>query len=417
MSVPPLPDRSTTAASTTFYLPRPVPRHRAVTTSPAGGIGRYQVTGYLGSGTFLVYRAYDDLEGRQVAIKIDRAPAQAASSCRWPRPRSSADHPRIVKFYDYVPDAGERRRRAGDNDGDGFIVMEYIEVGPWRGCSRTTPCPPRLARIVAQVTDAHHAHTQRPGLIHRDLKLQTSSSTFERAARLRLRPGRRRGRPVVPAGRGPETLLYMAPEQVRGEIHRLDGGRGHLGPGRHPLPGLTGGHPFPHRKDHSVFEEHPPPRPQASPHVRRDRPGAGAICLRCLIPDVRRYLTAADLAADLMATIDRRPAGPRPAPDRAPGAAVGVEDARSFLMMLRAAGRDGLPETIRFWEMRRGVRGDLAFPVGLLYGPSGGESSFVRARACSLGSTGLSADHHRGYPSRDRGEVLTAATLALARDR
>ena len=56
-------------------------------------------------------------------------------------------------------------------------------------------------------------------------------------------------------------------------------------------------------------------------------------------------------------------------------------DTEFFLALLPGPrGRDGLPESIRFWKARVEDRRDGAFRVGLLYGPSGGgKSSLVRA--------------------------------------
>lgn len=390
MSGLPLPcDRSTTAASTTFHFSRDrSPEQGGLATHPLPEmIGRYRVTGYLGSGNFVVYRAYDDRNGRQVAIKIaklgDTSGRRLVSLAEEAEKLKALNHPRIVKVYDYVPGAGP------EVAGDGFIVMEHIEGRTLEEVLRDGPLPaPRLARIVAQVADAvHHAHTQRPGLIHRDLK----------PSNILIDP---RGEPhvcdfglavdeIVQWNRRGEvagTRLYMAPEQVRGETHRLDGRTDIWALGVILYRGLTGGHPFPNRRDHSVFEEilHRDPKPPRMCDPAID-PELERICLRCLSrPMFERYLTAADLAADLMAAIDRPPP---PTRDLPPIVLKGlqpfdVEDARFFLAMLPGPrGGDGLPETIRFWKMRvEASEGDLAFPVGLLYGPSGGgKSSFVRA--------------------------------------
>ena len=179
----------------------------------------------------------------------------------------------------------------------------------------------------------------------------------------------------------------MAPEQVRGETHRLDGRTDIWALGVILYRGLTSSLPFPNRGTDSIFEEilnrdPKPPRmcdPSIDPELER-------ICLRCLSrPMGERYLTAADLADDLMSAIDR----PTPPPTRVLPPIVpkglqpfDVEDARFFLAMLPGPrGGDGLPETIRFWKKRiEASDEDLAFSVGLLYGPSGGgKSSFVRA--------------------------------------
>ena len=68
----PLVDASTTRQVTTVHVPRSRgPDPVGPTNIPMPDrIGRYRVTAYLGCGNFLVYRARDDLNGRDVAIKI-----------------------------------------------------------------------------------------------------------------------------------------------------------------------------------------------------------------------------------------------------------------------------------------------------------------------------------------------------------
>src|SRR5262249_15313285 len=126
------------------------------------------------------------------------------------------------------------------------------------------------------------------------------------------------------------------------------------------------------------------------------------ICLRCLskrMPD--RYSTSTDLADDLRAWLvaagspavePRRPKeGQRSGGDAPPPAthvvptglrAFDKQDAETFLDLLPGPrGRDGLPESLRFWKTRIERRnGNPTFSVGLLYGPSGcGKSSLVKA--------------------------------------
>ena len=60
----------------------------------------------------------------------------------------------------------------------------------------------------------------------------------------------------------------------------------------------------------------------------------------------------------------------------------GPDDADFFLDLLPGTrGRDGLPESIRFWKTRiEETDPDKTFDVGLIYGPSGcGKSSLVKA--------------------------------------
>ena len=81
--------------------------------------------------------------------------------------------------------------------------------------------------------------------------------------------------------------------------------------------GLTGRLPFPGRDQAEIFEEilHRDPRPlrMYDPGIE---PELERICLRCLSrPMSERYLTAADLAADLKRMIDELPPPPIPGRD------------------------------------------------------------------------------------------------------
>src|SRR5205823_13489573 len=111
------------------------------------------------------------------------------------------------------------------------------------------------------------------------------------------------------------------------------------------------------------------------------------ICLRCLGKRmVDRYCSATDLAADLRAWLAEAaasPTVPRPAAggpaDAPPLLPKGLrpfdgQDAECFLELLPGPrGRDGLPESIRFWKSALEGRGaEPPFSVGPLYGPSGG---------------------------------------------
>ena len=108
------------------------------------------------------------------------------------------------------------------------------------------------------------------------------------------------------------------------------------------------------------------------------------ICLKALSKRASdRYATATELADDLLhwqqgpqqdhKQVTIVPRGLR---------SFGPDDADFFLDLLPGTrGRDGLPESIRFWKTRiEETDPDKTFDVGLIYGPSGcGKSSLVKA--------------------------------------
>ncbi|NPA26179.1 MAG: protein kinase [Chloroflexi bacterium] len=189
--------------------------------------GRYEIQELLGEGaTSTVYKAFDHNLKRIVAVKIIHphlanrpdflrrfeAEARAVAQLR---------HPNIVQVYDFAHE-GELY----------YMVLEYIpgeslqarltrlrEAG-----KRMTPL--EAVRLLIPLADAvHYAHEQ--GMIHRDIKpaniLLTPQGdpvlTDFGLARL-LRGSERHTRTGTILG----TVLYMAPEQLRGQNvdHRAD---------------------------------------------------------------------------------------------------------------------------------------------------------------------------------------------------
>ena len=281
---------------TTDHIPHGQPADPARQTHPER-IGRYRIIRPLGQGNFQVYLASDDRDGHHVAIKIAR-PDDPAGRRRLMTLADEAEklralsHPRIVNLIEYVPPGG-----AGD-EADGYIVLEYVEGQTLEELFRAGAVPVvRLVRIVAQVAEAvHHAHTRAAGVVHRDLKpsnilLDLRDEPYVCDFGLAIDEEFQRLRRGEVAG----TLPYMAPEQVRGETHRLDGRTDIWALGVILYRGLTGKLPFPGRDHLEVFEEilHRDPKPLRM-HDPGIEPELERICLRCLArPMAERYLTAA----------------------------------------------------------------------------------------------------------------------------
>ena len=132
-------------------------------------IGRYRVEGLLGTGAMgEVYRAYDPIIDRPVAIKVVRTELAAGSGSeqwlqRFRREARAAGrrfHPNIVAILDF-----------GEDDGMPFLAMEYVDGRSLDAILKTSgPLDPaRSVAVITQVLSAlGFAHQN--GIVHRDVK-------------------------------------------------------------------------------------------------------------------------------------------------------------------------------------------------------------------------------------------------------
>ncbi|MCP5120501.1 MAG: protein kinase, partial [bacterium] len=123
-------------------------------------ISHYKILGTLGKGGMgIVYKAEDTRLHRTVAVKVvleSRVsdPQVRQRFEREARTISGLNHPHICTLYDI-----------GQEDGNYFLVMEYVEGKPLKG-----PMPVEdTLKLAVQIADAlHHAHKR--GVVHRDIK-------------------------------------------------------------------------------------------------------------------------------------------------------------------------------------------------------------------------------------------------------
>jgi eukaryotic-like serine/threonine-protein kinase len=260
-------------------------------------IGKYDVLDVLGRGGMgVVYRARDARLGRIVAIKMltEGFSGNADMLQRFYREASQTGalrHNNIVIVYD-----------AGDQDGEPYIVMEYVEGEPLdRAIKRERMQLEHSLTIVAQICAAL-AYAHRNGVIHRDIKPANVILRGDGSVKLLdfgiARDETRVETSITSTGSLVGTPPYMAPERFGGSA--IDGRSDIFSAGVLLYLLLTGRLPFdaeyPAVID-QIMRSHPPPPSELVP----DCPTAlDAIVARALAKSpFDRYANADDMAMDL----------------------------------------------------------------------------------------------------------------------
>jgi serine/threonine protein kinase/predicted ATPase len=288
------------SGATVPQLPAPQPEPVAQRDAPAvpASFGRYQVRKALGAGGFgAVYQGHDMQLDRPVAIKVlqgssEVPQAQAEQFLQEARRLAQLSHPGIVAVHD-----------VGLEQGRIYIVSDFLD-GPdlSRWLEKYRPAWPEAAQIAAAVADAlAHAHSRL--IIHRDIKPANIILTPDRGPvvvdfGLSLDEAKAGGSELgVVSG----TPSYMAPEQVAGVAHRIDGRTDIYSLGVVLYEMLCGRVPFRASNLRELLRQVRDDEPQPPRQLNRDiPPELGKACLKALAKRLQdRYTTAADFAEDL----------------------------------------------------------------------------------------------------------------------
>ncbi len=383
----------------------------SLTAETPDSIGRFKIVRLLGIGGFgRVYLARDPKLKRDVAIKVMRSGISHSDEVlKEAQSAAQLNHEAIVRIYDVDVDAAEP-----------YIVQEYVKGESLadrlkKGQSFSTAEAIQLMIRLADALGFAHRHR----LFHRDLK--PGNVLIERSGMPRLidfglaihEEDREQHRGEI-AG----SIGYMAPEQFRGESHRVDDRTDiwslcvifyRLLTGRLPFDGSSGGLVAEEVQfvDHVSMRQLDATIPATLDRIVgkglakrmvdrysscselieeleivRDSSCAGDVSLEGQPPEAARFVatrnesgSAAELASDSLsdANVLVVPRGL---------SSFSEADSKFYPSLLPGPfDRDGLPTSIGFWLDRiANVDPAKAVPIGVVYGRSGcGKSSLVRA--------------------------------------
>ncbi|HET7505418.1 MAG TPA: serine/threonine-protein kinase [Kofleriaceae bacterium] len=282
------------------------PARKTPAKRPTGAkVGKYTLSAILGQGAYGDVHLGVPRAGSRVAIKILNANASRDTDTvtRFKREADTArrlDHPSIVRILD-----------VGSSRGRHYLVMELVRGGSLRTLlQRADASPARVIAVLTEVATAlAHAHAQ--GVVHRDVKPENVLLT--RAGRAKVADfGLARAidqSSLTTEGRILGTVVYMSPEQVRGQ--RATAASDVYAMGVMLYEAITGERPFVADSQLGYLYQHAevePPRPV----IRGRYPAALAnLALACLAKDAAARPTMAEVVERLRAATHARSRGVR----------------------------------------------------------------------------------------------------------
>lgn len=259
--------------------------------------GRYKLIEKIGEGGMArVYRAWDSLLNRAVAVKVlkEQMTGDSAFVKRFRREAQAAaglSHPNIVNVYD-----------VGEEQGVHFIVMEYLDGKNLkehiRGKEKLTAAEAvSIAIRIAEALEEAHA----AGVIHRDIKPQ--NIIFLNNGQVKVADFgiaiAADGTTLTCSDKIIGSVHYFSPEQARGSLAGKRSDLYSLGVILYEM--ITGRVPFKGESPVSVAMKHIQEPVAAPSRFADDLPAPlERIILKAMQKDpARRYLSASELLEDL----------------------------------------------------------------------------------------------------------------------
>jgi len=300
---------------------QPSPASSVVDKSPPlpASIGRYRILRLLGEGGMgAVYEAEQEFPHRTVALKVIRAGYASGEMLRRFETETQAlgrlQHPGIAQIYE----AGTAETPFGRQP---YFAMELVQGQALIDyCESHRLGVRQRLELMAKICDAvQHAHQR--GLIHRDLKPANILVDESGQPRIldfgvaRLTDSDAQATRQTDIGQLVGTLAYMSPEQVLGDPGEIDTRSDVYALGVILYELLAGRGPYVlGRQLHEVVRTIREEEPSALSSVNRSYRGdIETIVGKALEKDkTRRYVSAAELAADIQRHLRDEPITARP---------------------------------------------------------------------------------------------------------